>query len=843
MSNGATPDTTWFLPSNSSSGLPAPSLFQTANPTLWGSGTFNAGRANPWDTGCLVQPYIGGYETLSAPLAASNAGMSVLDALTQALTNAQGGQTGHIYVSDWRLNSGRDISQSGQSVQTPLGLLLKIMDASVQSGTPLVKVCALLWLPAVPFGLKTHQEEHIAVARTIQVKNQQYLNKVGSGQPSIGACILDNRVPSAFPTCWFKSHHQKMMLIRVGSLNVAFVGGVDLAFTRRDSPGTLPNALVLTGQPQSGAVVTVTATDGTTPVSASYTAGATDGIGDILSQLNSQLSSPPAYLQSVAVWQNCMIFTAASGQSVTVQGQVTAPGGAGSSTLVVKPTTATAVANTVSYSASAPQFLAGDAQSGDMKAYVATSWLSDAGAALPSGAQANCPTDKFDSDMPADTYFAQQQFWHDQHLMLQGAIVSTLESQFGERWIDTVNDSASANPASALQALPASGDVSLQYTWVTLGSITGQTDPTSGLYQSGTTQITALDSVQLITDTPGSSLVQMWRTIPLRDRDLNDPNKLFQQGEFTVLAGIANAVSKAQNLIFIVDQYFFSEPLAQLLCAAVQAQPALRVILVLPPAADAGMPPIRMAQHALRHNALNDLFGGTAPTSTVGSQIAVYNLWHANAFRGIYCHTKVQTYDGALLVCGSANMNRRSYSCDTELDCAVLDSSVVSAHLQRVWNVLLPNSPWAFPATFDLNGAPSGSTGPGQQFFDAFVAAAAAVGSNLVPDPCYASPFPVLPNLIVREEMSLLSVPDLGQLPPSAFATGVTGVQGAVTLYDCGIELLFEEFVDPSSIDLGIENAVASSQPATPFGAAAAGRLDSIAYSLTYDPSIWRPSA
>ena len=157
------------------------------------------------------------------------------------------------------------------------------------------------------------------------------------------------------------------------------------------------------------------------------------------------------------------------------------------------------------------------------------------------------------------------------------------------------------------------------------------------------------------------------------------------------MAGIENAVKRSSQLILMFDQYFWSRPLARLLNDRLNAVQSLHVIVILPPHADSFAP----SAHHARALALDDLTAGFTKTGGEYERIAVYNLWH-NADRppelplnrGIYVHAKAHTYDGDLLVCGSANLNRRSFLCDSEIACAVLDPAVVLAHQSALWAYL-----------------------------------------------------------------------------------------------------------------------------------------------------------
>jgi hypothetical protein len=108
----------------------------------------------------------------------------------------------------------------------------------------------------------------------------------------------------------------------------------------------------------------------------------------------------------------------------------------------------------------------------------------------------------------------------------------------------------------------------------------------------------------------------------------------------------------------------------------------------------------------------------------VSGRVGVYAMWQSptaggapGGGQGIYVHAKSHIYDGTLLVTGSANINRRSLTGDSELMCAVVDQPMTLGLMQSLWTQLFPATP--APA-IDTT-----ATDWGARFFAGFAAAAA----------------------------------------------------------------------------------------------------------------------
>ena len=712
----------WFLQwSSSAFGL------STTDGRPWGDGTAMAlresatsGTTDPWDEDCEVVPLIGGYETLC----------QIADTLEQAIAEAgaiANPGSGHVYITDWRLNPLRDMSRGNTWKsspwtntqipaldQTAVGLILRLMQVGVN-------VRVLVWLPVTAMrmkGMGTHVDEHFYLSEIVAAEAARL------STPGRGIVGLDSRVADPFTA----THHQKMCVIRVGAVDVAFVGGVDWAFTRRDAPAD-PTA-----------------------------------------------TGPGIYHYDPADLSD-----------------------------VTKPP---------------PQFLNGDWQSGttqpvpfDPAVPSSHRWPNQSGVVYDAAANASRPGTS-DSDLPANVYGTTQQIWHDQHFKLLGPIVQTIEQQFVERWSD----------AGDLHELGPFGSSH----WTGDQVIFGQK---AGAYDNN--GIIALPTPQPAIST-GSSYVQMWRTIPLRKKRKTGT---LSRGEFTIMAGISHATTQATQLIWLFDQYFFSQPLARLLNQRLTDSPNLHVIVVLPPFADSSF----LDLIHLRKLALNDLVSGRKTAPRVYDRVAVYDTWHPGRNQGIYVHAKAKMFDDQLVAIGSGNLNRRSFTCDTELDCAVLDTAVVELHQQRLWKCLFPSSAW--PLTSPRTG------NWGKTFFDSFATAAAKSDAFLIKDPWDTETFTTNTHVVTHhnsraedfdETVTTITVtPPVVPTKPAATPREQSYREDFRTSANAGnrIDLQGQKesetpvvdmnaLIEPSSLDLKVER-VTSGKAGDP---GPAGRLDEIVY-------------
>jgi len=160
----------------------------------------------------------------------------------------------------------------------------------------------------------------------------------------------------------------------------------------------------------------------------------------------------------------------------------------------------------------------------------------------------------------------------------------------------------------------------------------------------------------------GSHVVQVLRTYGTKR-----PSYPFApNGERTIAHAYARAFGQARSLVYVEDQYLWSELVAGTLADALRREPSLKAIVVVPryPDADGRFtgPPNRLGQ--LRAIKLLHDAGG--------DRVGVYDIEN-DAGVPIYVHAKVCIVDDLWFTCGSDNFNRRSWTHDSEITCAVLD--------------------------------------------------------------------------------------------------------------------------------------------------------------------------
>jgi phosphatidylserine/phosphatidylglycerophosphate/cardiolipin synthase-like enzyme len=171
----------------------------------------------------------------------------------------------------------------------------------------------------------------------------------------------------------------------------------------------------------------------------------------------------------------------------------------------------------------------------------------------------------------------------------------------------------------------------------------------------------------------GPHTVQLLRTYAPK----RPPFPFAPNGERSIARAYAKAFSRARSLIYVEDQYLWSAEVAAGIVKALKRNPDLHVIAVVPryPNSDGPLagPPSRIGQlRAIR------MLRRAAP-----DRVGVFDLEN-EAGTPIYVHAKICIVDDTWTTCGSDNFNRRSWTTDSELTCAVLDTTPDTREPQRV---------------------------------------------------------------------------------------------------------------------------------------------------------------
>ena len=227
--------------------------------------------------------------------------------------------------------------------------------------------------------------------------------------------------------------------------------------------------------------------------------------------------------------------------------------------------------------------------------------------------------------------YGQRPPWHDAQAAIRGPAVAQVDEVFRQRWTDPTP--LARNPFARLHDLIAGGDE--------------QPGP--------------LPPQPPAPEPCGTHTVQLLRTYPPRGYPFAP------KGERSVARGYQKVLRRARHLIYLEDQYLWSADVAESFARALVDRPELRMIAVVPPHPDLGGAGA-LAQNFGRARALARL------RAAGGDRFAVYSLENHTG-TPIYVHAKVCVIDDTWATIGSDNFNRRSWTHDSELSCAVLDAS------------------------------------------------------------------------------------------------------------------------------------------------------------------------
>ena len=233
-----------------------------------------------------------------------------------------------------------------------------------------------------------------------------------------------------------------------------------------------------------------------------------------------------------------------------------------------------------------------------------------------------------------DERYGERPPWHDIQIRVRGPAVGDLEHTFIERWNDPTPLEDRRTPLRSLVSKVADHPPHPE------PLADGAPDPPSA----------------------GDMAVQVLRTYPAK----SPPYPFAPRGERSIVRAYRKAFERARSLIYVEDQYLWSADVSALFAEAMERTPTLRLIVVVPRIPDRNGP-FSGPPHRLAQLELVDRLEAVAR-----DRFAIYDLEN-EAGTPIYVHAKTVVVDDTWAAVGSDNLNRRSWTHDSELSCAILD--------------------------------------------------------------------------------------------------------------------------------------------------------------------------
>ena len=222
--------------------------------------------------------------------------------------------------------------------------------------------------------------------------------------------------------------------------------------------------------------------------------------------------------------------------------------------------------------------------------------------------------------------------WHDVQLAIQGPAVGDVETVFRERWNDQTP--VSRSPLYVISDLVHSDD--------------RHANPLPEQLPDPAPQ--------------GPHAAQLLRTYPIRH-----PGYPFaRRGERSIARAYTKVLAKAMSLIYLEDQYLWSHEVAEVYAQALRRAPNLHMVVVIPAHPD------QEGKTATPGNLVGREMAMERLVDAGGDRVAIYSIENKQG-TPIYVHAKVCVVDDVWVTVGSDNTNRRSWTHDSELSCAVLE--------------------------------------------------------------------------------------------------------------------------------------------------------------------------